>query len=310
MRVYTIKKYQKDHYSLWNSFVADAKNGTFLFHRDFIEYHKDRFDDFSLLIYDGQRLIALLPANKSNTDIYSHQGLTYGGLILRKSIGGEKIRHILQTLTDYIKSEGNHRLFIKYQPSFYNQRPSNELSFFLTDSGGEMYRRDLNLAIDYRLPLQIHKSKLKHFDKKRDLGFVIEEVEDCSEFWEQVLIPRLQQKHKTTPVHSISEIMLLKNRFPENIKQFVIRFQGKIQAGITIFKTTTVVKSQYGAVTMDGEKNRALDFLFISLIKKYKEEGYLFFDMGTVTENNFGLLKQKEELGCEIYTQDFYRLSL
>jgi len=103
---------------------------------------------------------------------------------------------------------------------------------------------------------------------------------------------------------------LLKNRFPENIKQFVIYLDNQIVAGITIFKTKNVVKSQYGAVTDKGEKNRALDFLFISLINQYREEGYAFFDMGIVTENNLGLLKQKEELGCEIYTQDFYRLEM
>ena len=36
--------------------------------------------------------------------------------------------------------------------------------------------------------------------------------------------------------------------------------------------------------------------------------------MGTVTEENGtynkGLLKQKEELGCSIYTQDFYELHI
>ena len=105
-------------------------------------------------------------------------------------------------------------------------------------------------------------------------------------------------------------IHLLKKKFPESIKQFVIRLEEEVLAGITIFKSEGVVKSQYGAVTNKGEQYRALDFLFISLIDKYREEGYKFFDMGTVTENNFGLLKQKEELGCEIYMQDFYELTL
>ena len=42
---------------------------------------------------------------------------------------------------------------------------------------------------------------------------------------------------------------------------------------------------------------------------KYKEAGFTYFDMGTVV-GNASLLKQKEELGCYQYLQDFYELKL
>ncbi|MFD2564599.1 GNAT family N-acetyltransferase [Aquimarina rubra] len=310
MPTYTIKKYHKDDCSIWNSFIDDSKNGTFLFHRDFMEYHSDRFEDFSLLVYNQAKLVAVFPANIKNTEIHSHQGLTYGGLILKKSIGGEKIRNVLSAIMEFLRSHQIGDLYIKSIPVFYHQKPSNELVFFLSEYGAELYRRDLNLAIDYSLPTSIHKSKLKHYEKRKNIGFVVEEVDDFSEFWNEVLIPRLEEKHDTKPVHTLEEIHTLKKNFSESIEQFVIRLDNEILAGITVFKTKEVVKSQYGAVTNKGEKHRALDFLFICLINKYRKEGYKFFDMGTVTESNFGLLKQKEELGCEIYTQDFYKLNL
>ncbi|WP_299246699.1 GNAT family N-acetyltransferase [uncultured Aquimarina sp.] len=310
MQTYTIKRYHKDDYSLWNSFIDNSKNGTFLFYRDFMEYHSDRFQDFSLLIYDKKKIIAVFPSNIKDEKIYSHQGLTYGGLVLGKSIGGEKVRNILSDIIDFLSSRTIDCLYVKLLPIFYHQKPSNEFAFFFSEFGAELYGRDLNLAIDYNLPSTIHKSKLKHYEKRRNIGFEIVEVDDFSGFWNEVLIPRLQERHSTKPVHTLEEIHLLKDKFPESIKQFVISLDDEILAGITIFKTKEVVKSQYGAVTDQGEKHRALDFLFISLINQYREEGYRFFDMGTVTENNFGLLKQKEELGCEIYTQDFYRLDL
>ncbi|WP_255452617.1 GNAT family N-acetyltransferase [Aquimarina sp. RZ0] len=310
MQAYTIKKYQKSNYFQWNDFVEISKNGTFLFHRDFMEYHSDRFIDFSLLVYQEGRLIGVFPANIIDNKVHSHQGLTYGGLILAKSIGGKKVKEILLALHTFFISNKIETVFIKSIPIFYHKYASNEFDFFFSDAGADLYRRDLNLAIDYRFPLEIHKSKLKKFENGKKNSFTIEEVSDYTGFWNQVLIPRLKDKHDTKPVHSLEEIMLLKKRFPESIKQFVILSNNEILAGITIFKTEQVVKSQYGAVTDLGEKLRALDFLFITLIKKYKEEGYRFFDMGTVTENNFGLLKQKEELGCKIYTQDFYKLEI
>ena len=87
MKTYTVKIYQDSDYNQWNTFVALAKNATFLFHRDFMEYHKDRFEDYSLIVLDGERWVAVLPANIEEAKVFSHQGLTYGGLVY-----GEKIK--------------------------------------------------------------------------------------------------------------------------------------------------------------------------------------------------------------------------
>lgn len=310
MSSYTIRKYSIEDQQIWDDFVKTCKNGSFLFQRGFMEYHSDRFVDFSLLIFKGNALVAVFPANIKDDVLYSHQGLTYGGVLMQKSIGGEKVKDILQQILVYAKEHKITKLIVKNIPVFYHQLPSNEFSFFLSDHGASIYRRDLNLAIDYKLPITFHKSKLKHYQKNKNLGFTIQEVNDFSVFWEQVLVPRLKEKHQVQPVHALEEIQLLKSRFPEHIKQYVISLDKKVMAGITVFKTKTVVKSQYGAVTAEGEKYRALDFLFIELIQNYKAKGYQYFDMGTVTERNYGLLKQKEELGCQIYTQDFYELNL
>jgi len=310
LKTLNIRKYSTQEYQQWNTFVEHAKNGTFLFHRDFMEYHSDRFEDFSLMIFEGDKLIALFPANKDRNQIHSHQGLTYGGILLPDRIGGKKVNEIFNEVLRYLKDLKIEELKVKSIPVFYHKNPANELNFFLHEAGGQLYRSDLNLAIDYSQPLAIHKSKLKHFERRKDLGLVINQVDDFSEFWDDVLVPRLLDKHGVQPVHTKEEIMLLKKRFPQQIIQYTVSLEGSILAGITIFKTKTVVKSQYGAVTKQGENHRALDYLFISLIQKFKKEGIHFFDMGTVTENNYGLLKQKEELGCSIYSQDFYRLNI
>ena len=81
---YNIKKYHKNDYKIWNEFIAHAKNATFLFHRDFVEYHQDRFEDFSLLVFEDEKLKAVLPANIKENLVYSHQGLTYGGLVYKE----------------------------------------------------------------------------------------------------------------------------------------------------------------------------------------------------------------------------------
>ena len=76
-----ITRYTAAQSAEWNEFVERSKNGTFLFHRSYMDYHADRFTDHSLMVWNKGRLSALLPANEHDGTLYSHQGLTYGGLI-------------------------------------------------------------------------------------------------------------------------------------------------------------------------------------------------------------------------------------
>ena len=77
-----IKRYDHTQKLVWDNFLENCKNATFLFKRDFMDYHKSRFDDFSMMIYRGSKLIALVPGNIDLNNVYSHQGLTYGGILI------------------------------------------------------------------------------------------------------------------------------------------------------------------------------------------------------------------------------------
>ncbi len=312
---YTVRKYTQEDYSLWNDFVAQAKNATFLFHRDFMEYHKDRFEDFSLLVFEEQKLRAILPANKKGNSLYSHQGLTYGGLVFLSKLKTEKAELILDEILLFLKEHQFETFYYKPIPDFYFLEGNKAMDFFLMKRGAILERKEMNLAVNLTVPLKISKSKMKHFRRIENLDLDIFEEENFDPFWEKVLEPRLLEKFGVKPVHSKEEIALLKSKFPQNIRQYSAYINDEIIAGITIFETKNVVKSQYGATSKVGEEFRALDFLFINLIHKYKRKGKHFFDMGIVDEPdelgyNLGLLTQKEELGCSVYNQDFYKIEI
>ncbi len=72
-----VQPYYADAKETWDQFVRSSKNGTFLFLRDYMEYHRDRFEDHSLLISDEEgAMVALLPANRREETAISHGGLT------------------------------------------------------------------------------------------------------------------------------------------------------------------------------------------------------------------------------------------
>lgn len=43
----TVETHGPERKSEWNAFIARSKNGMFLFDRNYMEYHQDRFDDCS-----------------------------------------------------------------------------------------------------------------------------------------------------------------------------------------------------------------------------------------------------------------------
>lgn len=314
MKNYSVRLYQKSDFETWNAFIDKAKNATFLFHRHFMEYHEDRFKDFSLIVENDSKWLAVLPANVLGNEVFSHQGLTYGGLVYDEKIDAEQVRLIWVEVLDYLKRQQKRGLIYKSILPFYTQKSSDEMSYFLFNNKADLFRKDLNLAIDFTKKWSVSKSKMKHFRRISEMDLEIRQDQNFELFWNSVLIPRLAEKHQAKPVHTLGEIEKLAAYFPENILQYNVYLEDEIIAGITLFRYKNGVKSQYGATTVIGEKHRALDFLFINLIEKFKDE-VAFFDMGTVTENNElgynpGLLKQKEELGCSVYTQEFYSISL
>ncbi|PHR95042.1 MAG: FemAB family protein [Leeuwenhoekiella sp.] len=317
-----VTKYTPDYKSRWDRFVASlmgskdkgVKNTSFLFSRAFIAYHGERFEDNSLLFFKDEKVIAVLPANREGANLYSHQGLTYGALILEKGIAFGEVKQVVDALLQYLKTEGFQQLQIKLIPQFYMQQPAYELEHLLLEAGAQVVRSQLNFGIDYNRPFFIHNTKERRARQAEDRGLRYAEA-DFAGFWNGVLKPRLATKFDTEPVHSLDEIELLKKQFPYNIKQ-INCYQGEtLLAGVTLFLNEDVVKSQYGATTPEGQKLRAMDFLFVNLIQDYKDAGYRFFDMGTVQggrdeDYNFGLIKQKEELGAQVYLQRTLKLDL
>lgn len=310
---YTVIKYSPGYYTVWNEFVQQSKNGTFLFHRDFMEYHSDRFTDYSLLVFSKNKLVALLPANIDNDIVHSHQGLTYGGLVYNDKLRLENIIHIFRAVLNYFHNNDIKELIVKDIPAIYHRQPAQDLQYCLFITNAQLIRRDALQVINGQDKIKIAANRLEGVKKARALQCKVTPEDDFSDFWNMVLEPGLIKKHKVKPVHSLKEITYLKNKFPDNIKLYTVRDNGIITAGTVLFETATVVHAQY--IFTDGEtrKTGSLDFLYYTLITDiYKHKK--FFDFGTSNENqgrslNAGLAFWKETFGGRTIIQDFYKVA-
>ena len=312
MKDYNIVKYNLEYKAIWNSFVAKSKNGTFLFHRDFMEYHQDRFDDFSLMVFKKEKLVALLPANRVGDELHSHQGLTYGGLLLSKDIRFEIVLNSFEALLKFLDEQNIITLYIKEIPSIYYHIPSEESRYFNFILKAELMRRDTLSVIDNLNKLRFSSSRNEGIKRAKKHGLQIANDDDFEVFWNSILKINLKNKHNASPVHSLEEILNLKEKFPENIKQFNVYHEDQIVAGATIFETEHVAHCQYISGNDDKNTLGSLDILHDYLINEfYSDKRY--FDFGTSNENNGkninkGLQFWKEGFGARTLTQDFYKI--
>ena len=106
MHEIAIERYTPGCREEWDSFVRQSRNGTFLFCRDYMDYHSDRFCDHSLMARHKGRLYAVLPANQEGSMLHSHQGLTYGGWVVGDRVGVEGMGTLFRLLTTYAHGQG------------------------------------------------------------------------------------------------------------------------------------------------------------------------------------------------------------
>lgn len=290
--------------------MKKGKNATFLFQRDFMDYHSDRFEDFSLLIYKDEELYAVLPANVRKKKVVSHQGLTYGSFVLQDSSKLLYAFEAFKEMLSFLASEGIEELEIRVIPTFYNRMPADELEYFLFKAEATLMKKDILMVIDYNHKLRFQKNRREGINKAARNGLELRVDANFKGFWNEILIPNLAKKHDVKPVHSLEEIKLLASRFPENIKQVSIYKDNKIVAGTTVFLTETTIHPQYVSGNTDKNSYGSLDLAYDFIINNFRNDKR-YFDFNISSEENGkilnkGLIFWKESCGARSHIANTY----
>ena len=310
MSNYRVEKYTKENRLAWDTFISGAKNATFLFARDFMEYHSDRFTDYSLLVYKDDLLYAVLPANIVGDKLYSHKGLTYGSLVLSKSAKLLYTFEAFKALLAFLNAKAISTLELRNIPTFYNTMPSDELSYFLFKANATLIKRDALMVIDTSTKIKFQKNRREGINKAKRNGLTIAVDDNFEGFWNEILIPNLQKKHGVAPVHSLEEIQLLAAKFPDHIKQVNVYKDSIIVAGTTLFLTKTTIHPQYVSGNSDKNAFGSLDLAYDYIINHF-DSSKRYFDFNISSEENgtalnSGLIFWKESCGARTYVADNY----
>lgn len=296
-----VTRYTPDKASQWDAFVRSAKNATFLHLRGYLDYHSDRFADNSLIFRRNGKIVALLPANRVDNTLFSHQGLTYGGFLTQAAhFGMEDMLEVGEALKAYVAETGIDTLVYKPVPHIYHTYPAEEDLYLMFRLKAQIATSGLSSVIDIenRAPFNENaKRAVKHATAQ---GVVIEQSTDFAAFW-KILSEVLHTRHGVSPVHTIDEIEMLHERFPEQIRLYTATCNGEIVAGTVLYDTGRVAHAQYIAASEQGRLLKALPLLFKRILEN-ECRGNRYFDFGISTENggltlNTGLDRQKYGMG-------------
>ena len=312
--MFDIRRYTADATDEWNQFVAESKNGTFLFDRHYMDYHSDRFEDHSLLFYMGERLLAVLPAHLSGDMLCSHQGLTYGGLLMSPHLTVVQTMTLFRELNESLRMEGLRRVIYKAIPWIYHRLSADEDIYALFhECHARLVARDFSTNIFLQVGLRWERVRRRGVTRAQKAGVCVERSDNYATFW-PVLTDNLLAKHGVKPVHTLQEIELLHGRFPENIQLYQASLEGEVLGGVVLYVSPQVVHAQYSSATPEGKKLGVIDMLYDQIFKDY--HNYPYFDFGRSTEHpdgsglNENLVFQKEGYGGRGLCYDIYGYDL
>lgn len=313
--MFEIKRYTPELAVVWNDFVRTSKNGTFLFDRNYMDYHSDRFADHSLLFYHDGRLLAVLPGHIAGDTYCTHRGLTYGGLLMSVRLTVVQTLELFRELNGYLRQQGCRRVFYKCIPWIYHHLPAEEDLYALYHvCRARMVARDYSTCIFLHEGLRWERVRRRGVRRAIEAGLTVERSDDYAAFW-QVLADNLMTKHGVKPVHTLPEISLLRQRFPENIVLYQAVRNGEVLGGVVLYNTDRVVHAQYSSATPEGKKLGAMDLLY-EQIMHHDYADYPYFDFGRSTEHPDGsglneqLVFQKEGFGGRGLCYDIYEWEL
>lgn len=310
---FELVSYDQSMKALWDDFVKTSKNGTFLFQRDYMEYHSDRFKDNSLLFFSKGSPYCILPATRDSKIFKSHGGLTYGGLVMGERCTTEGILRVFDLLIGYLRKSGFREMVYKPVPHIYHRLPSEEDLYALFRNNAVISGRNIASVVRQDNPIKWSQLRTRCLKKSKVSHVKVSHSSDYQSFW-RILCENLNERYDAAPVHSLEEMSLLAGMFPGNIKLYTASLDNEMVGGVVVYVTDLVAHTQYISANQKGKDCGAIDAVFNFLLNdEFKNKPY--FDFGTSNEDggkflNESLIFQKQGFGGRGVCYDTYCLEI
>ncbi|MBP9774091.1 MAG: GNAT family N-acetyltransferase [Candidatus Peribacteraceae bacterium] len=322
-----VVRFQSSHEQQWETFVAASRNGTVFHTRRFLAYHPaDRFEDHSLLFFDGPHLRAVLPAAErtdgDRTLLASHPGASYGGLVLHPDATVADTGIIIDVLIEYARAEKFASLsMLRLTPASVRTQFSDDAEYWLYQRGGIVTRFEMDGSIDLRgwsdnAMLEQFSGKCRNAVRQAQRsGLTVHISEDITAFW-TILETTLAARHSAHPTHTREEIERLAKLLGGDLRLFAA-FDGDTMVGgiLTITLHSKAVYTLYIAQNYEYQKHHPVHLILAEIIRTGIVEKRDTLHLGVSTEDggkkvNEGLFFFKESFGMKPVRRESWEIVL
>lgn len=251
----------------WDSLVKESPYATFQHQRDYIEYHKTRWIDASFFLKKGEELIAAIPGNSKENQLYSHQGLSFGGVLWRKGLSMEEKVTYIEDLPSLLSQAGFSSFHWKEVPSLFCDERHIPMPNALLKKVNKGY------FIPNDLDLNSIRKKRRLLKKAEKAALAITWDDDLAKFWQEIVQPIFREKFGSKPVHSLQEILQLKAHFPQHIQLVTVYQEKTLLGGIVLFCQGQWWHTQYTCGSSEGLLMGAIDLLMWQILNSAQNQG-------------------------------------
>ena len=313
-----IVKYQNnEHQDLWDSYIQQSNNGTLFHLRKFLSYHQERiFEDCSLIFYEKEKIRAVFSGAIIDNSLYSHPGASFGGFVYN-DISFESSRKMIDLLIDYAKDQKLTEIIIIPPPFIYYQLYNEAMEYCLYYKGFAIKEYYISSFVDLRtnIETQIHSRKKKYI-KNIENKIIIRESEDLDSFYPILLDNK--SRHGTKPTHTLEELTILMNKFPDQITLLLSYYENKVIGGALNFitnKNTCILF--YNMIDYKYKDLQSASLQIYASLKWAKKIGLHYLDIGvsqlyqedTIIPHE-SLINFKEQFGAKAMIRKVMKLTL
>ena len=312
-----IKYKNNEHQDLWDKYIQKSNNGTIFHLRKFLSYHQDRnFNDCSLMFYEKEKIKAVFSGAIVNNCLYSHPGASFGGFIYN-DISFQSSREMIDLLIEYANHKKLIEIIIIPPPFIYYALYNEAMEYCLYYKGFNIKEYYISSFVDLRTNIidQIHSRK-KRYIKKIENQIIVKESNDLDIFYPILLDNK--SRHKTKPTHTLEELKILMNNFPNDIKLLLSYYDDKVIGGALNFITNSnACILFYNMIDYEYKDLQVASLQIYESLKWAKKNGLDYLDIG-VSQLYDGdkimphesLINFKEQFGAKAMIRKVMKLKL
>lgn len=299
----------------WDGFVRTSRNGTIFHTRRFLSYHPEgRFEDHSLLFYEGDELAAVFPASLKEGLLYSHQGSSHGGFVVPTGTRIVRVQALGHALANYL-DEHRYSCRVRMSDPFFDKGQQDDLRFAMWSAGFDVD------VYNYSIYYDLHDVRPLSWQARTTLnrGLVMEEGGHSKlsrMFFHEMLSKLLMARYSEKLIHSLDEMDRLHELLGDDLKLYLAWDKGeKIVGGTWVFHTTDHTAHMFYTMS-ERVKGLYIGHCLVELTKQKVQEwwpGVRYLNYGTCSNDtrqlNAGLAEFKESFGGLSSTRLFFHRS-